>query len=569
MASLQRYKVHGHTYWRIVESYRRADGHPTTRTLQHLGRVDDLLGMLAGQRRRQRLRSVSSGAVDALCGLAAEFDVAGIIDRAILEPAGKRQRRDGLSAGQSLALASIARVCHPSSKRAVAAWAKGTSLPARFGVEAEVLTSQHFWDQMHAMPLAAVAQAEEALVQRVLAVEKLSPRLLAYDTTNFYTHIASTNLRPKLPERGHNKQRRHDLRQMGLALVVSEEGQIPLGHVLYRGARPDVKTLAEELAPLRARLRRILGEAAQLTLVFDQGGESAENLQALREGQEHYVTALKPSHHRALLAEASRRLEPVQLPSGETVRALRLRHAVHGVEHTVVVVHSPVLAQGQSRGLDQHLSRALARLAAISPHPRDGLAGARRQAASFLRGQYVRQVLSCEVSEQDGVVAVRPSIDPLARQRIETEYFGLRVLATTRDEMKTEEIVCAYRGQAHVERAFRDLKDPWVCALRPQFHWTDQKLVVHAFVAVVGLILARVLLRRAQREDKFQGTLRTLIQRLDQIRTCTVVELGDKGGRPRVRQQLEECEPALLKLGKALNALPAAEAEGASPIQAD
>jgi len=68
-----------------------------------------------------------------------------------------------------------------------------------------------------------------------------------------------------------------------------------------------------------------------------------------------------------------------------------------------------------------------------------------------------------------------------------------------------EQIVEAYRGQARVERAFRDLKDPWVGAFRPQYHWTDQKLIVHALLAVLALLLGRVLLRRAQAAGRALG----------------------------------------------------------------
>src|SRR5208283_4731928 len=104
---------------------------------------------------------------------------------------------------------------------------------------------------------------------------------LAYDTTNFHTHIASTNLRPKLPQRGHNKQGRHDLRQMGLALVVDQVTQLPLAHVLYEGARSDMRTFAEFLKPVRQRLRELTGQPEQLTLVFDAGASSRENLEGM------------------------------------------------------------------------------------------------------------------------------------------------------------------------------------------------------------------------------------------------------------------------------------------------
>ncbi len=550
MASLQRFSSNGHVYWRIVESYRRADGRPAARTLMYLGKADDILAKLQNAEQGLRVKSVSSGAVDALYRLALELDVPGVIDRSVREKDGKPRVRDGLTVGQSLTLVSIARLCHPSSKRAIADWAGKTSLPARFGVVAAALTSQHFWDQMDAMPIAAAAVAEEAIVQRIMQTEKLSPGLLAYDTTNFFTYIDSTNQRTKLPQRGHSKNGRHDLRQLGLALVVSEDGQIPLAHTLYDGSRPDVRTFQEVLAPLRRRLRNLVADASQLTFIFDQGAESTANLAKVRES-DHYVTALKPSHHRAWLAEIAPQLELVKLSSGEVVRALKTRRKVHGVEQTVVVLWSEKLRDGQSRGLQRDLDCALRRLAKISRHPRGGIAGAKEQIKRICGRQYLSKVLRCDVAQKGREIVVTPHVDDAQIKQLRERYFGLRILATSHEGWTAAQVIEAYRGQARVERAFRDLKDPWIGAFRPQFHWTDQKLVIHAFTAVLALMLGRVLLRRAHAAG-FQGSARRLIQQLSTLRTSTLLQVSKTGGRPRVRTQMEEAAPEIEKLAAAL-----------------
>lgn len=554
MPSLQRYSSHGQTYWRIVESFRRPDGKPTVRVLMHLGKAEELLSRLQQSRAAIRLRSVSGGAVDAAFALAHEMGCAKAIDDAVTAAGGELRHRDGLSVGQSLVAAAIARLVHPSSKRAIADWAAQTSLPDRFRVPAAALTSQHFWDQMDSVPLAAVERIEQRLVATVIAAEQIPLQVIAYDSTNFFTHLDTTNTRSQLAQRGHSKQRRHDLRQLGLALMVSEEGQIPLGHSLYQGSRVDVKSFAALLEPLRRRLAALTPQPQQLTLVFDQGAESQSNLDQARELDLAYVTALKPSHHRDWLAEDSQRLEAITLSTGERVRACRSRRRVHGVEHTVVIVFSHRLYEGQRRGLNQHLSSALRRLARISPHPRQGIAGARRQVDQIVGRQYLRQVLRCEVREEGKAVVIRPWIDQAAREKLEQTYFGLRVLATTREEWTTAQIIEAYRGQSRVEAAFRDLKDPWVCAFRPQYHWTDQKLIVHALIAVLSLLLGRVLLRRAQRAG-YNGSLRSLVQQLGRIRIATVAEQQPGRGRPQVYQQTEDCDPELRRLGKALGAL--------------
>ena len=552
MASLQRYSSHGQPYYRIVESFRRSDGKPAVRVLAHLGKADDLLARIQQQQNAVRVFSVSAGAVQAAFDLATELGLAEQIDQAVHQISHQAvQRRDGLTIGQSLTLAAIARLCHPCSKRAIAAWAAQTSLPGLFGVSAEVLTSQHFWDQMDALPISAVAQAERSILRRVMETESLALRVLAYDTTNFFTHIDSANARPQLAQRGHNKQHRHDLRQLGLALVVSEEGQIPLAHALYEGSRNDARSFQQLLAPLRQQLQALQAEVVQCTLVFDSGPASDANLQQVVAGGDHYVTALKPSLHKRLLAEASTQLQPVTLRGQEQVPAWRTQRTVKGQTQTLVVLRSMKLLAGQKRGLDQQLNKALRKLGQLSPHPRQGIEGTRRQVSRITHRQYLKQVLRVEIAEVEGRVVVTPRLDAAARQQLEEQYFGLRLLATTRHDWSTAQIIEAYRGQARVERAFRDLKDPWAGAFRPQYHWTDQKLIVHAFVAVLSLLLGRLLLRRAQRRVGFTGTVRGLIERLAQIRLATILQSQGDKGRPRVRTHREDCPAEIMQLAQA------------------
>jgi transposase len=556
MASLQRYSSHGQPYYRIVESFRRSDGKPAVRVLAHLGKADDLLARLQQQQSAVRVFSVSAGAVQAAFDLASEFGLSEQIDQAVLQSSHKPvQCRDGLTVGQSLTLAAIARLCHPCSKRAIAAWSMQTALPGLFGVEAAGLTSQHFWDQMDALPIPAVAQAERSILRRVVETESLGLRVLAYDTTNFFTHIDSGNTRPQLPQRGHNKQHRHDLRQLGLAMVVSEQGQIPLAHAVYEGSRNDARSFQQLLAPLRRQLQALQPDPVQCTLVFDSGPASDANLQQVVAAGDHYVTALKPSSHKALLAQASAQLEPVTLGGGEQVPAWRTQRTVKGQTQTLVVLRSMKLLAGQKRGLDQQLNQALRQLGKLSPRPRHGIEGTRRQVARIINRQYIKQVLRVDVTQADGRVVITARQDAAARQQLEEQFLGLRVLATTRHDWSTAQIIDAYRGQARVERTFRDLKDPWVGAFRPQHHWTDQKLVVHAFIAVLSLLLGRLLLRRAQQQVHFPGTVRGLIEKLAQIRLATVVEPQAGKGRPRVRTQREDCPPEIAQLADALLSL--------------
>ena len=556
MASLQAYQSHGRRYYRIVESFRQ-NGKPRLRVLVHLGRAEDVLRLVEGQRSPLQVASLSAGAVTALFELGRELDVAGHIDRALEQDGHRVQKRDGLTVGATLLAGIIGRACAPRSKRAFAGWAAQTYLPALMGFAARDLTSEHFWEQMDALPEKLLATIEQALVRQVVETEQLQVQGLAYDTTNFYTHIASTNQRPRLPQRGHNKQGRHDLRQLGLALVVDQATQLPLAHQLYAGARSDMKTFAAFLQPLRERLQALAGTAEQLTLVFDAGASSQKNLESLEPGPDYYVTSVRPSSHRALLAEGAEHLAEVSLSRGNTVRAWRTRRRIAGKERDVVVVFSPQLYEGQLRGLHQHALRARAELQEMGLHPRGTAEAVQRKIAKICGRQYLRTLVRWEVVSGDpGRVQVRLWSDLEEYRRLQTRYFGLRVLVSNRREWSTAQIIEAYRGQAKAESAFRDLKDPGMLATRPQFHWTDQKLHVHAFMCVTGYLLVRLLWWRARRKMDFAGGPRTLLSELSRIRCCRVIEKTGRSGRPRVHWQWEEMNDTLRELGETLQALP-------------
>jgi transposase len=553
VASLQRYQSHGIRYYRIVESFRN-EGKPSIRVLAHLGRVDDIL-----QRHKDhsevpvKVSSVSTGAVAALHHLALELDIAARIDRA-LAPDGEIQIRGGLTVGQTIVTAMIARACAPRSKRAFAVWAATTYLPELMKFSASNLTSQHFWDQMNEVALDKLPEIEQAVVQEVIRIEQLHLQALAYDTTNFHTHIATTNLRAELPQRGHNKQGRHDLRQMGLALVVDQKTQLPLTHALYAGARSDMRTFAEFLKPVRQRLRDLTGQPDQLTIVFDAGSSSRQNL----EGMEHFVTAMRPSSHLALLAEAAGTLSEVPLANGSVARAWRGNRTIAGKKREVVVVSSCKLQEGQMRGLHQALAKSWREAEEMASSSRLTAETAKRKLEKIRKRQYLRNLFCYRIEKDEkGPVRVCVWSDWLEYERLRTRYFGLRVLITDRAEWSTAQIIEAYRGQSKVEAAFRDLKDPGMLSTRPQFHWTDQKLHVHAFVCVLAYLLVTLLHRRARQKTAFDGSPRRLLAELTAVRCCRMIDITGRKGRPRVHQQVEEMEEGLKTLAEALSAIPA------------
>jgi len=267
MASLQRVRVGGRSYWRIVES-RRINGKPRAVPILHLGTADALLDrLLRAPEGQRRIRSYQPGDIAALKAVADRLGVVDLIDGEV----GPSRSRIA-SVGTTLLVGALNRAIRPRSKRGWASWAAGTSLHCLFpGLKTEALSSPCFWDQMDRVCLEALGRIEGKRPQRIVAELDLRLDTLVSDTTHCFTSIATTHRKPKLPQRGHSKQKRFDLRLFRVALLVAREGQIPLYAHVYAGNDVDGKRCPQSLTEIRQRLAQLAIELDPVTLVSDQG----------------------------------------------------------------------------------------------------------------------------------------------------------------------------------------------------------------------------------------------------------------------------------------------------------
>ena len=550
MASLQKHRVAGRTYWRIVES-RRIRGKPRPVPLLYLGSADELLNrLLQAPQGELRIRSFQHGDVAALKAAADRLGVVEIIDRHVPE------RARGLSIGTTLLLAALNRAIRPRSKRAFAAWAQQTSLARLFPqVQLEQLTSQFFWDQMDCVKLETLRAIEDELTQRIVRELGIKLDTLFYDATNFFTFIASTNLRPELPQRGHSKQKRSDLRLFCLALLVSREGHIPLCSQVYEGNRVDVRSFPDSLTLIRERLGKLSVEVDQITLVYDKGNLSKANQRLVDETSFSYVASLVPAQHPQLLQIPHSQYRVLESPRLGQIPVLRLEQEIWGKRRTVLLFISEHLRQGQIRGLMQHVKKAIRQLERWKTQlakPRSGprtTDAAQRQIKAILSGQHVTRVLKVDYDpDQDGADRLHYEIDTAAIDELANELYGKRFLITDRNEWSDEQILLAYRGQSEVEEAFRQLKDDEHMAVRPQYHWTDQKICVHTFCCLLALLLGRLLEFQARQLHYSEG-LSGLLDLLATVRLAMVLKpTGKRGGRPRCEWTLEQADPETLRL---------------------
>jgi transposase len=318
-----------------------------------------------------------------------------------------------------------------------------------------------------------------------------------------------------------------------------------------------VTCFAQALASLKQRMVDLKRDTASLTVVYDKGNVSRANQQQVDESKIHYVSGLTVASQRELVDKANPLLVPVPITEGEEVPAYRTKKEVWGAERTVVVLCSERLKAGQMAGVMQHVAKAQQWLSQQADTLRRGKqrrdrARIERDIENYLKGrQHLSEVIRFQLTGEDPHLSLHFEFDHDAFDALARETFGRVVLMTDRHDWSTADIIRAYHGQAAVEAVFAHLKDPEHLALRPQYHWTDQKLHVHVFTCVLGYLLASLLHLHARRANAPYASLESLLGALARIRRAMIVRRS--AGRTtkraeRVTYQLEEIEPDIAPL---------------------
>jgi len=457
------------------------------------------------------------GDVGALIWVAEQLDLIKLIDQAC----GLKAPRSGPSVGEMVLAVAVQRACSPAAKCHLAAFLD-SCVPRVSCLPASTFTGQAFHRLASQVTDEPLERAQIEIARSIIRRFELSTDVLAFDTTNFDTHIATTTS-GELARRGHAKSKRSDLRVVGLATLVSETGHVPLLHRTYPGNGSDQTVLSECLDAL-GKLHDALADGdprtrpGTRTLVRD-GGSWSEQLELDLDVAGYYTLISLPLSHSAsqLALEHAARRGAMKTLGGKLadVRAARLRTRVGdaGLDRTLVVVESQELLRGQKRGIAVALRKAklelgkLERRAASGRIPREALEGKVRKA---LQREHLSAFVIATVQETRGRVSLHWYVDEAQRRLLERTRLGRRVLCTDHHLWSNGRIVHAFRGQWNVEELFRRAKKGGIAPWGPSHQWADNSLRLHTFATVIGLTLASLVRLTLGSRKSAQSTMKTL-----------------------------------------------------------
>ena len=535
MASLISKKKGNKLYYYVVESA-RVDGQPRIVQQTYLGTAEKVAALL-----KDRTAPVPVSASRCEFGLPGALWLAaqrsGMWD--LLRSMWPKPK-SGPSPAHYLLLAAIHRICQPGPKTEVADWYRETILQTQWQFPPDRFSSQAFWDCFDQIQANGDSDDELDEAQRQLVgvwkeKQLVSRRLLAYDTTNFYTWVASTNQRNRLAQRGHNKQGRHNLRQIGMSYVLDAEHGLSLCHHVYAGNVADAVELPEALNRIVTMLDRNQIERQSVTLVFDKGTAALENTLLLEKAEVGWISALPWNQAPPELRERDAGQLPACGSDLPGVRAAAEKAIVHGKEYLCVLKYSSSFASEQLHSVTTSLTKVLQSMRRLSldlakPGCRLKEDQIRKKIQRWLLNPFLEDLIRWQLHSEAGHWRLQFDFDNGAFLKLLANRLGRTLLLTNRMDWTAEQVVAGYSDQQQIEQVFRGLKDGDWLGWGPMYHWTDSKIRVHAFYCMLGISMLKYIHRQAQ--PAWPGlSMENLLDELRQIQQFILLypPQGEKG----------------------------------------
>lgn len=556
MAHLHKKMKKGRPYYYIRE-IARVNGKPTVVSQIYLGSLERIKEMATGAKDEcVRVQSQEYGALWLANLIDQEIDLVAMIDGVI--PKGKGET--GPTVGEYFLYAVFNRMVDACSKRALPCWYRDSAIQHIRPVDVEELTSKRYWEKWDRVKEEDILEIGRRFFRKLADLEPPSAESFLFDTTNYFTFMAS-DTESELCRRGNNKEGRHWLRRVGMALLVACDNQLPYFYREYEGNCHDSKLFNRIVDNVLASMKNF-GQAERLTIVFDKGMNSDDNVAAMDAREDiNFITCYSPSFAPELIHVKLDRFTVLDTAKNQELRdagkpedlllAFRATGEFWGKGRTVVVTYNPRTARKQDYDftnklfkLEEALYSMREKVRKDKPQWRDPkLVEARYQGiCEELHLPKDLYDLDLEVVKGKLTMRFRKSYYRIGKYR---DKFGKNIIITDNMEWKTEKIVQASLDRYLVEKSFRNSKDDDLVGMQPVRHWTDSKIRCHILTCIITLAYLRLVELRLKRSGHPMSAAFAM-ENMHRLHSCLLWNAG-KGEPRRMIEEPSELQARILK----------------------
>jgi len=265
----------------------------------------------------------------------------------------------------------------------------------------------------------------------------------------------------------------------------------------------------------------------------------------------HFVGSLKPYDYKHFLEIPLENFQLVPMENGEDgkkkddIYAYRTREEALGAERTIVVTYEQKLYNRNLRtfikGIDKR-RKEFEELESKIGQRRYRTKSAIEKKAEKIEAKAPDGLFNVAVGEEVGKITLDYAVNKTVYgERLKS--FGKTILFTDNHKWSTAQIIQIYRGKARIEDDFKRMKSPIMISLKPVYHWTDQKIRVHAFCCVLALMLLLLLKRKLQRAG-IKLSLERMLEELSDVQ-LSVIKFYDVDKRLCLLNDMNEEQKAM------------------------
>jgi transposase len=528
-----------------VREIARVDGKPKVVSQIYIGSPARVADLASGTEKGPvKIKVEEFGALWLAQQMDQDIELAGIVDNIVPRAA----RETGPTIGEYFLYCVWNRMVEAVSKNKISRWYGRTAVQQIRPVDIGELTSERYWEKWDRVSEKALQKIAQTFFKRIWQLESPNADCLLFDTTNYYTFLAS-DTQSDLARRGKSKDGRHHLRQIGLGLLVARDSRLPLYYSVYPGNVHDSKhfeAIMDEMFGIVCGLHKT---KERLTVVIDKGMNSENNFTWIDDhARIHFVTTYSTYFAQELATTALDHFEPVdtaknrQLIEDENpedqLLAYRTKGEYWGKQRAVVVTYTPATARKQSYTFQSKLDTIRQQLLIMRNKVREKAPHWKKHEA--IRERYVRLCERLHVSSDFYTLSFEHTKDGLSMSFRKDVYkiirkqamFGKNIIITDNTDWTTREIVEASLDRWQVEDRFRLSKNDDLVGTRPIRHWTDSKIRCHLFTCVAAMTC----LRRLELKLASAGISRTAEDVMDDMQHLHSVLTLNKGSRKPIRR---------------------------------
>src|SRR4030042_1009059 len=521
MPSLKKKIIKGHIYWYAVEMA-RIDGKPKQVWQMYLGTAEKIIEVMKGSEDKPyaRFKSFQYGKIAAMMQISEKLEFIEIVNKHT-----DKKSIAGLTVGEYLLLDIIGKSSGILSENGLEEWFNNSALSILWKFPHK-LSCQNFLNHIGYIDQATIKNIEID-INKILIKKGIKPSILYLDESNWFTYCNNYNNKSDLLKKGFNKKHRYDKNQVSVALVTNEDN-IPFMHETYAGNIHDSTEFPELIDGIVNYLTDLKINTEDITLVFDKGNNSTDNIGKLI-SKMSFVASAKFDQAEELLDVPLEDFRHIYTNSKDhEIYGYRTKNTFFGKEFTTIVTYNKATFTLQKESYQTRKAKILAKMIDLKRRLESDRGKERNKSSvereiSEIINKDFRSIIGYEVSDiPEG--KKKPKLKFWTRKRSEEKReksFGKLIIFSDKSEWHSKKIVQTYNNKYLVEDDFKLLNDELLVPIGPIYHRKDFNIRVHVFLAIFGLLFYRYL---AWKTKRFNLTLKKLIDNLSQIRIALVID---------------------------------------------